>query len=88
MLKRANAAPTGAGIPASSIEANAANTGGVWALATIKMPSKDFANAGEETYRSAKIAFEPLQGFPDEQPTLVLSKQRQRSGGAGGSSTA
>ena len=68
LLKRANAALANAGIPASSIETTAVNTGGVWALATIKMPSK------EDTYRSAKIAFEPLQGFPDEQPTLVLSK--------------
>jgi hypothetical protein len=74
LLKRANAALTGAGIPASSIETNAVNTGGVWALATIKMPSKDFRERKEDTYRSAKIAFEPLQGFPDEQPTLVLSK--------------
>ncbi|ANH70019.1 hypothetical protein [Mitsuaria sp. 7] len=74
LLKRANAALSGAGIAASSIESNAVNTGGVWALATIKMPSKDFRERKEDTYRSAKIAFEPLQGFPDEQPTLVLSK--------------
>ena len=74
LLKRANAALSGAGIPASSIETTAVNSGGVWALATIKMPSKDFRERKEETYRGAKIAFEPLQGFPDEQPTLVLSK--------------
>ena len=74
LLKRANAALANAGIPASSIETTAVNTGGVWALATIKMPSKDFRERKEDTYRSAKIAFEPLQGFPDEQPTLVLSK--------------
>ncbi|WP_431260272.1 hypothetical protein ACQ86G_09070 [Roseateles chitinivorans] len=74
LLKRANAALSGAGIPASSIETTAINSGGVWALATIKMPSKDFRERKEETYRGAKIAFEPLQGFPDEQPTLVLSK--------------
>ncbi|RZI58166.1 MAG: hypothetical protein EOP37_17255 [Rubrivivax sp.] len=74
LLKRANAALSGAGIPSSSIETTAVNSGGVWALATIKMPSKDFRERKEDTYRSAKIAFEPLQGFPDEQPTLVLSK--------------
>lgn len=74
LLRRANAALAGAGVPASSVETRAADTGGVWALATIKMPSKDFRERKEETYRNAKIAFEPLQGFPDEQPTLVLSK--------------
>jgi hypothetical protein len=74
LLKRANAALVAAGVPASSIEARSLDTGGVWALATIKMPSKDFRERKEDTYRSAKIAFEPLQGFPDEQPTLVLSK--------------
>lgn len=74
LLRRANAALSGAGVPASAIEARSNDTGGVWALATIKMPSKDFRERKEDTYRAGKIAFEPLQGFPDEQPTLVLSK--------------
>ena len=74
LLKRANAALASAGVPGSAIESRAVDTGGVWALATIKMPSKDFRERKEETYRNARIAFEPLQGFPDEQPTLVLSK--------------
>lgn len=74
LLKRANATLAAAGIPATAIESRSVDTGGVWALATIKMPSKDFRERKEETYRNAKIAFEPLQGFPDEQPTLVLSK--------------
>lgn len=74
LLRRANAALTAAGVPAGAVEARSVDTGGVWALATIKMPSKEFRERKEETYRNARIAFEPLQGFPDEQPTLVLSK--------------
>ena len=74
LLKRANATLASAGVPGAAIESRVVDTGGVWALATIKMPSKDFRERKEETYRNARIAFEPLQGFPDEQPTLVLSK--------------
>ncbi|MBO9689834.1 hypothetical protein [Roseateles chitosanitabidus] len=73
-VRRAAAALTTAGIPSSAWQMHTADGAGVWALATIKMPSKDFRERKEDTYRSARIAFEPLQGFPDEQPTLVLSK--------------
>ncbi len=72
--RRAAAALTAAGIASSSWQMESTEGAGVWALATIKMPSKDFRERKEDTYRSAKISFEPLQGFPDEQPTLVLSK--------------
>jgi hypothetical protein len=73
-LRKATAALTKAGLSNSAWQAQTATVGGSWALATIKMPSKDFQARKEETYRSARIAFEPLVGLPDEQPTLVLSR--------------
>lgn len=73
-VRRAAAALTAAGIASSAWQMHTADGAGVWALATIKMPSRDFRERKEDTYRSARIAFEPLQGFPEEQPTLVLSK--------------
>ncbi len=73
-LRQTIAVLTRAGLTAASWQAQTTATGGTWALATIKMPSKEFQARKEETYRNARIAFEPLQGFPDEQPTLVLSR--------------
>lgn len=48
--------------------------GGVWAVATIRMPSKDFQARKEETYRRMRLPFEPLTVLPDEQPSLLLSR--------------
>ncbi|MBB4842895.1 hypothetical protein HNP55_001410 [Paucibacter oligotrophus] len=47
---------------------------GVWAVASIKLPNKDFQQRKEETYRKMKINFEYLQGMPDEMPSLILSR--------------
>lgn len=73
-LRQTIAVLTRAGLTAASWQAQSSTTGGTWALTTIKMPSKEFQARKEETYRNARINFEPLQGFPDEQPTLVLSR--------------
>ncbi|SEL32486.1 hypothetical protein SAMN05216359_107226 [Roseateles sp. YR242] len=73
-LRQTTALLTRSGVPNGAWEAQSTASGGTWALATIKMPSKEFQARKEDTYRSARIAFEPLQGFPDEQPTLVLSR--------------
>ncbi len=73
-LRRTTAALTKAGLPSSAWQAQTTTVGGSWALATIKMPNKEFQARKEETYRSARINFEPLTGMPDEQPTLVLSR--------------
>lgn len=78
-VRRAAAALTAAGIPSSAWQLQSMETAGTWALATIKMPSRDFRERKEDTYRSAKISFEPLQGFPDEQPTLVLSRHESEA---------
>lgn len=72
--KQAIAALGRAGLPSSAWEAQSSASGGQWGLATIKMPNKEFQARKEETYRNARIAFEPLPGFPDEQPTLLLSR--------------
>lgn len=66
-----------AGLGASAWQwqtAEGAGTGGIWGVVTIKMPSKDFQARKEKTYKEARIAFEPLPGFPDEQPSLLLSR--------------
>lgn len=68
-----------AGLPSTAWEAQSTASRGQWAVATIKMPSKEFQARKEETYRSARIAFEPLPGFPDEQPTLVLSRHESQA---------
>lgn len=47
---------------------------GVWAVATIRLGTRDFQTRKEETYRKMKIPFEPLKGPPEEMPTLVLSR--------------
>ncbi|QPF75923.1 hypothetical protein G8A07_25400 [Roseateles sp. DAIF2] len=48
--------------------------GGLWVVATIKLGSAEFRARKEETYKRMKLNFEPLQGLPDEQPSLVLSE--------------
>ncbi|MBV8470125.1 MAG: hypothetical protein JOY60_09740 [Burkholderiaceae bacterium] len=48
--------------------------GGVWALASIKMPNKEFQQRKEETYRRLKISYEYLSGMPEEMPTMILSR--------------
>jgi len=78
-LRQTTAVLNRVGLPATAWQAQTTATGGVWALATIKMPSKEFQARKEETYRGARIAFEPLQGFPDEQPTLVLSRHESEA---------
>ena len=45
-----------------------------WAVATIRMPNKDFQARKEATYKSMKIGYEDLPGPPSEVPTLVLSR--------------
>jgi hypothetical protein len=73
-LRQTTAVLNRVGLTAGSWQAQSSASGGLWALATIKMPNKEFQARKEDTYRSARIPFEPLQGFPEEQPTLVLSR--------------
>lgn len=45
-----------------------------WAVATIRLPNKDFQARKEATYQSMKIDYDFLPGPPAEMPTLVLSR--------------
>lgn len=73
-LQAAQAALEKAGVPATEWQATHADQPGVWAVATIKLGSKDFQTRKEETYKRMKISYEFLAGPPEELPTLVLSR--------------
>ena len=73
-LANAQAQLTKLGVPAASFAPRTEAVPGVWALATIRLTSKDFQARKEETYKKMRIAFEYLQGHPDEEPTLILSR--------------
>ena len=47
---------------------------GVWVVATIKLADPDFRARKEATYKQLKLAFEPLEGLPAEQPAFVLAR--------------
>ncbi len=47
---------------------------GVWVVATIKLADAEFRARKEATYKQLKIAFEPLEGLPAEQPAFVLGR--------------
>lgn len=63
-----------AGIAASQWQDLRAEQAGVWAVATIRFPNKDFQQRKEETYKRMRINFEYLSGPPEEMPTMVLSR--------------
>lgn len=63
-----------AGIAASQWQDLRAEQAGVWAVATIRFPNKDFQQRKEETYKRMRINFEYLAGPPEEVPTMVLSR--------------
>jgi hypothetical protein len=47
---------------------------GVWVVATIRLDNAEFRARKEATYKQLKLAFEPLEGLPAEQPAFVLSR--------------
>lgn len=73
-LQAAQGALERAGVPAGSWRVQVNEQPGVWAVATIRLGSKDFQARKEETYRKLKISYEFLQGPPEELPTLLLSR--------------
>lgn len=73
-LAEAQAVLQRAGFAANDWQIQSAEQAGVWAVASIRLPSKDFQARKEETYKKMKIAFEYLSGPPEELPTLVLSR--------------
>ncbi|MCV2353539.1 hypothetical protein LNV09_05120 [Paucibacter sp. B2R-40] len=73
-LAEAQAVLQRAGFTASDWQAQSAEQPGVWAVASIRLPSKDFQARKEETYKKMRIAFEYLSGPPEELPTMVLGR--------------
>ena len=47
---------------------------GVWVVATIRLADAEFRARKEATYKQLKLAYEPLDGLPAEQPAFVLSR--------------
>lgn len=73
-LRAAKAALEQAGVPASAYTDQRTDVAGEWAVATIRMPNADFQARKEATLKRLHIAFEPLTGFPDEDPSLLISR--------------
>lgn len=73
-LRAAVSALEQAGVPANAYTDQATDVAGVWGVATIRMTSSDFQSRKEATLKRLHIAFEPLKGFPDEDPSLLISR--------------
>ena len=52
---------------------------GVWVVATIRLADPDFRARKEATYKQLKLAFEPLEGLPAEQPAFVLGRHASQA---------
>lgn len=52
---------------------------GEWVVATIKLADPEFRARKEATYKQLRLAFEPLQGLPEEQPAFVLSRHASQA---------
>lgn len=52
---------------------------GVWVVATIKLADPEFRARKEATYKQLKLAYEPLEGLPAEQPAFVLGKHASQA---------
>lgn len=73
-LQAAQAVLQKLGVQPAQWQVQASDRPGVWAVATIKLPNKDFQMRKEETYKRMKIAFEYLEAPAEELPTMVLSR--------------
>jgi hypothetical protein len=63
-----------AGVAADAWVDQRSDVPGVWAVATIRMGSSDFQARKEATLKRLNVAFEPLTGLPDEEPSLLISR--------------
>ncbi|HEX2011935.1 MAG TPA: hypothetical protein VJN44_13455 [Roseateles sp.] len=73
-LRSAQAALERLGLTPADWAQQSSEQPGVWVVATIKLGTAEFRARKEETYKRLNLAFEPLQGLPEEQPSLVLSR--------------
>ncbi len=81
-LAEAQAVLQRAGLTATDWQTQSSEQAGVWAVASIRLPSKDFQARKEETYKKMRIAFEYLSGPPEELPTMVLSRHASEKAAA------
>lgn len=77
--RAASAALERAGLPAGSYTVQRSTTPAVWAVTTIRLFSKDFGARKEETLKRLKVPYEPLKGFPNEDPTLLISRHESEA---------
>ncbi len=73
-LNETQTALQGLGLTAADWQVQSSEQAGVWAVASIRLPSKDFQARKEETYKKLKISFEYLSGMPEEMPSMLLSR--------------
>lgn len=73
-LRAAVAALEQAGVAADAYVDQRADVPGVWVVATNRMGSADFQTRKEATLKRLNVEFEPLSGFPDEDPSLLISR--------------
>ena len=52
---------------------------GQWVVATIRLADPEFRARKEATYKQLKLAFEPLEGLPAEQPAFVLGRHTSQA---------
>lgn len=71
-----------AGVAAGEWQDIASEVAGVWAVATIKFPNKEFQTRKEETYKRLKISYEYLSGPADEMPSMLLSRHASEKAAA------
>lgn len=71
-----------AGVTPAEWQDVASEVAGVWAVATIKFPDKEFQARKEETYKRLKISYEYLSGPADEMPSMVLSRHASEKAAA------
>lgn len=73
-LRGAQAALERLGLTAAAWQVESGEQAGQWAVATIKLDSKDQLARKEEAYKRLHLDFEPLTSLPAEQPALLLSR--------------
>ncbi len=63
-----------AGVPASAYTDQRSDVAGVWGVSTARMADSEVLARKEATLKRLHIAFEPLKGYPDEEPGLLISR--------------
>lgn len=73
-LRNAQATLERLGLSSADWQLQSREQPGLWAVATIKLGNAELRARKEEVYRKQRIAVEALQGLPEEQPSLLLSR--------------